>query len=108
MVTIIILDKTSQPVSGAEVVGIWSEAKIGSVSGVTGSNGAITFNTGNIKGDSSVTFTMDIVTHSSLSYNATANDDPDSDSNGTPIIVCSPPISCTSSYIIMHVVDLPH
>jgi hypothetical protein len=41
-------------------------------------------------GGSSVTFAVDGVAHSSLTYDATDNHDPDGDSDGTSITVSKP------------------
>lgn len=86
-VTVTVHDEAHQPVSGATVEGIWSGATSGSVSGMTGDDGAITFTTGNINGGSSVTFTVGNVSHSTLNYEVADNRDPDGDSDGTTITV---------------------
>jgi hypothetical protein len=46
---------------------------------------------GNIhKRNSSTTFTVDDVSHASLTYDSSANTDPDGDSDGTSITVSKP------------------
>lgn len=42
------------------------------------------------KNNSSVTFTVEDVAHAELAYDASANTDPDSDSDGTCITVSKP------------------
>lgn len=86
-VTVTIHDENHNSVANATVYGTWSGDATGNVSGTTGSDGTITFSTGNMSGGTSVTFTVDNVTHDTLAYDATANHDPDSDSTGTSITV---------------------
>jgi len=86
-VTVTIHDENDGPVAGATVTGEWGGATIGTVSGTTGSDGTITFSTGNMSGGTEVTFTVTGVTHDILTYDATANHDPDGDSDGTSITV---------------------
>lgn len=85
-VTATIHDAKDQPVAGATVTGTWSGSASGTLSGTTASDGTVTFATGNLKGGSRVTFTVDRVS-SSLTYDASSNHDPDGDSNGSIIIV---------------------
>lgn len=61
-------DECEVSVSGATVSGLWSGAYSGTVSGITGSDGTVTFTTGNINGGSSVTFTVNHVSHDTLTY----------------------------------------
>lgn len=86
-VTVTIHDEDHGPVSSATVTGEWTGAKSGTASAVTGSNGTVTFSTGNMNNGKSVTFTVTGVTHASLTYSADANHDPDGDSNGTSITI---------------------
>jgi serine protease len=72
-VTVTIHDAGGNPVANATVTGTWSGAASGTVSGPTGSNGSVTFSSGNITGGTSVTFTVDNVTHNSLTYDPSAN-----------------------------------
>jgi serine protease len=87
LVTVTIHDQNCNPVADATVFGSWSGAKSGDVSGTTGADGTVSFNTGSMNGGSSVTFTVTDVTHTTLTYNALVNHDPDGDSNGTIITV---------------------
>jgi hypothetical protein len=66
---------------------MWTGATAGSVSGTTGSDGTVTFSTGNMASGDSVTFKVTDVTHDTLTYDSTANHDPDGDSDGTTIIL---------------------
>ena len=86
-VTVTVHDENENPVANATVTGDWSGDTTGSVSGTTGSDGTVTFSTGNMSGGTSVTFTVTDVTHETLDYDDTANLDPDGDSNGTTITV---------------------
>ena len=87
-VTITVLDANNNPVSNANVAGSWSSGASGSASCTTGSSGQCTVDKNNLKGSvSSVTFTVTTVSHPTNTYNSAANGDPDSDSNGTTIIV---------------------
>lgn len=86
-VRVAVHDAAENPVSGAIVSATWSGATSGSVSGTTDAAGQVTLSTGNMNSGTSVTFTVEGVAHSSLDYDASANDDPDEDSDGTTIIV---------------------
>lgn len=68
-----ILDENGSPVSGADVTGIFSGDVSGTVSGTTDASGQVTLKvtiTGSI---SSFSFCVDNVTHSSYTYNSSAN-----------------------------------
>jgi hypothetical protein len=86
-ITVTIHDEGHNPVASATVTGEWSDAATGTVSGATGSDGTVTFSTGNLPGGTSVTFAVKNVTHATLTYDDTANHDPDGESNGTVITV---------------------
>jgi len=86
-VTVTIHDDSHNLLSDASVTGEWSGATTGTISGTTGSDGTVTFSTGNLSGGGSVIFTVTDVKHSSLTYDATQNHDPDGDSDGTQITV---------------------
>ncbi len=86
-VTVTIHDENHNPVANAAVTGEWSGATTGTVSSTTGSDGTVTFSTGNMSGGDSVTFIVTGVTHDTLTYDDTANHDPDEDSDGTTITV---------------------
>jgi len=89
-VTVTIHDENCNPVANATVSGEWSGATTGTVSGSTGSDGTVTLSTGNMSGGTEVTFTVTGVTHDILTYDGTANHEPDGDSDGTSITVLKP------------------
>jgi len=89
-VAVTIHDENENTVAEATVSGTWNGAAGGTVSGVTGSDGTVTFSTGEMNSGSSVTFTMDNATHTALTYDATLNHDPDRDSDGTSITISKP------------------
>ena len=76
VVTITILDTNRGPVSNATVGGTWSDAGSGNEACVTVGNGQCEVRmTGIRKRNSSVTYTVENVQHSSLTYDANANTD---------------------------------
>jgi len=90
-VTILVHDAGERPVSGATVNGAWSNGASGSGSCVTDGSGACSITVSGIKSSvSSVDFTVSGVSHASLTYQPSANHDPDGDSNGTRITVLKP------------------
>ena len=90
-VTILVVDGAGNAVSDANVSGSWSNGASGPASCTTGGNGACTVSESEIrKNVASVTFTVDNVTHDSLTYDASASGDPDGDSDGTTIVVSKP------------------
>jgi subtilisin family serine protease len=85
-VTVTIHDGNHVPVSGATVKGAWSNGYSGTVTGTTGAAGTVNFSTGNMSTRTSgVTFTINSVSLAGYTYIATANHDPESDSDGTTI-----------------------
>ncbi len=84
-VTVTIHDNFEHPVAGATVYGKWTGGKR-AVTGITGSDGTITFSY-NAKSNTSVTFTVQNVTHVTLTYVPSNNHDPDTDSDGSIITV---------------------
>jgi PKD repeat protein len=91
-VTVTVHDESCSPVSGATVTGSWSGGARGDGSCVTDGSGQCLISKGNLKMDvGSVTFTVNAITHASLSYDADRNHDLDGDdSDGTTIIVAGP------------------
>ena len=90
-VTVTIHDASHIPVSGATVSGTWSGGTSGTDSDTTGTDGTVSFTTGSLaKRIGSVTFTITSVTGANLTYDPSANHDPDTDSNGTSITVNKP------------------
>jgi choice-of-anchor B domain-containing protein len=90
-VMVTVHDSGEAAVANATVNGSWSAGANGSGSCVTDGSGHCSISKNNIRpNSSSVTFTVDSVTHASLLYNADDNHDPDGDSNGTEVIVLKP------------------
>jgi subtilisin family serine protease len=90
-VTVTVHDASHNPVSGATVSFTWSGGYSASGSCVTTASGSCSATTGSIhKRNGSVTYTVTNVTHSSLTYQSSANHDPDGDSTGTSITVAKP------------------
>ncbi len=69
-VTVWVSDYDNYAVPDATVSGTWSGDASGSVSGVTGSNGGITFATGSMKSGTSVTFTVNDVDKTGYTYDS--------------------------------------
>lgn len=86
-----VLDNFGTPVSGATVSGSWSNGASGSGSCSTNALGTCDISKGGLKNNaSSARFTVTGISHASLSYNSSDNNDPDGDSNGTVITVAAP------------------
>jgi len=86
-VTIAVHDGGHAPVSGATVVGTWSNGV--KSTGATGSSGTCTVSSGSLT-SSTVTFTVTGVTKTGYTYNSGSNHDVDGGSNGTTITVKKP------------------
>lgn len=87
-VTVKVVDDTGTAVSGAVVTGAWSGGYVGTGICTTGSTGTCSMVTGSMKlTATSVTYTVSNVTASGFTYDASANTDPDGDSNGTVITI---------------------
>jgi subtilisin family serine protease len=86
-VTITVRDNLDQPVANATVRGNWSRGNGGTTSCITGSAGTCSVWRTIANSQTSVSWTVTGITHSSLTYDPTANRDPDGDSNGTTITV---------------------
>jgi hypothetical protein len=90
-VSITIHNNSEAPVAGATVNGSWSNGSSGSSSCVTNASGQCTVTKNNLRSNTpSVMFTVTNVTAAGNTYNASANHDPDGDSNGTSITVLQP------------------
>ena len=80
---------THAPQAGAAVLGVWSSGVSGSCT--TSSTGTCVIGSGSIaRKVQSTTFTVTSVTSGSAIYAASANHDPDGDSNGTSIAIARP------------------
>jgi hypothetical protein len=89
-VTITVVDGNLAPVADATVEGSWASDTSGDVSCVTNATGQCSV-TGQSKDNiANTTFTVNQVIHSSFTYDAAANADPDGDSDGTTITVSQP------------------
>lgn len=86
-VTIHVADASGAPVSGVTVDGNWSGLVSGSSSCVTDASGACSVTSPGTRSSGSITFTVTNLSGSGFTYDATANSDPDGDSNGTSITV---------------------
>jgi hypothetical protein len=90
-VVVTVHDANENTVSGATVSGTWSVGGPGSGSCTTDSLGQCTVTSNTIrKNIGSTTFSVSGVVHATLTYNQSANHDPDGDSNGTSISVSKP------------------
>jgi serine protease AprX len=91
-VTILVHDASENILADATVSGLWSNGTSGSDSCTTNTSGIcqITKTNLNSKNTSSVTFMVTGLTRSGLSYDSSANHDPDSDSDGTSLVISSP------------------
>jgi hypothetical protein len=85
-VTITVHDANHAKVSSAKVTGSWAGS--GSYSCTTGTAGTCSITRSNIsKSTASIVFAVTGVTKSGATYNASANHDPETDSNGTSITI---------------------
>jgi hypothetical protein len=94
-VEITVHDGSHATVDGATIVGTWSRNGLNANTCTSGDLGGIgtcivLFPGLNRKSVKSVTFTVNSVTMAGRTYAATANHDPDGDSNGTSIKVNRP------------------
>jgi hypothetical protein len=90
VVTITVHDANHNAVANAFVIGSFYQdgTDMGTFSCDTGVEGNCTVDSGPMsKKQGQVTFTVTDVTHATLSYDPTANHDPDGDSDGTNITV---------------------
>ncbi len=91
VVTITIHDNNEKLVANATVNGKWTSGASGTASCVTNSSGVCQVSkTGLSIKTASVTFTLTSATHATLTYQSSANHDPDGDSTGTSITVAKP------------------
>lgn len=89
--TILVVDNAGNPVSGAAVSGSWSNGTTGTGSCIANSSGLCSISKAGLrKNINSVTFSVTDVVANGFTYNASANTDPDGDSNGTSIIIQKP------------------
>lgn len=86
---LLVQDASENPVANATVSGQWSSGSSGSGSCTTDASGRCQIKKNRI-GASAVSFSVTGVSGSGLSYDGSANHDPDGDSNGTLITVTAP------------------
>jgi hypothetical protein len=89
-VTVTVHDQNHNPVANAVVSGTWSGAASGTVTGTTDGSGNVTFSSGNLSSGSTVNFGVTGISHDNFIYDASANHDPDGDSDGSSITVILP------------------
>jgi hypothetical protein len=90
-VTIALHDANEAPISGATVTGTWSGGTAGTATCTTGAAGTCSVSVPKIAvSQPSATFAVTNVAMAGRTYNASANHDPDGDSNGTTIAVTKP------------------
>jgi hypothetical protein len=71
---ITIHDTDGNPIAGATVSGVWSGDYAGYVSGVTGTDGDVSFNTGKVRlADAAFTFSVDDVVKTGYAYDSGLN-----------------------------------
>jgi hypothetical protein len=92
-VAVSVHDEAENPLANASVSGSWSSGNpLGEASCITDRNGQCSVTSPKLPSStSSVTFSVDNVTHATVSsYDTAANHDPDGDSDGTSITVSAP------------------
>jgi hypothetical protein len=91
-VTIKIVNASNVPVGNANVRGKWTNGSSGNVTCKTNASGVCNVVKSDLRSNNvaSVTYTVTNVTKSGQTYIATANTDPDGDSNGTSIVISRP------------------
>jgi len=90
-VTIKVHNAAEGVVANATVTGKWSNGATGTITCVTNSSGICTVTkTGLSSKTSSVKFTVTNITHATLTYLSSSNHDPETDSNGTAIVILKP------------------
>jgi hypothetical protein len=84
-------DGSHAPIAGATISGSWSGGHAGPATCITDTTGRCSMASGSIpKSARTATLTITDMLQASLSYDATANHDPDGDSNGTGITARKP------------------
>ena len=89
-VSVTVVDANGDPVSGAAVDGDWSAGTGGDSNCTTDGAGQCSVSRALQNRDKSVTYTVQQISHSSLTYDPAANADPDGDSDGSQITVQRP------------------
>lgn len=87
-VTVTAVNAAGDPVANVSVSGAWSNGVTGTGICVTGSTGTCSINSGSVRTNiDSMTFTVINLAATGYTYDATANTDPDGDSDGTVIVI---------------------
>jgi len=89
-VTITVHDANHNAVPGVTVEGTWSGSYSGTGSCITDGNGQCPIESGNIRSTSPTGFTVNSLSASGYTYQASSNHDPDGSSNGTTISISAP------------------
>jgi len=90
-VEILVADAHDDPVAGATVTLGWDNGRnTGTTACATAGDGRCTASKTNGSKRSSITFTVNSVTHAALTYDPASNYDVDGDSDGTTIVVNKP------------------
>ena len=90
-ITVTVVDVNGNAVSNATVSATWSGGLSGTASCTTAGNGQCSLVSNKLtSSETSVTLTVNSVTHAAHAYQAGDNADPDGDSNGTTITVSKP------------------
>lgn len=90
-VTIRVHNANEQPLSGVKVYVKWTNGATGTTSCTTNTSGVCSVTKSGLSNSiASVTLTITNATKSSFTYTASANHDPDGESNGTVIVVSKP------------------
>ena len=92
IVTILVHDANESPVANATVSGSWSNGANGTDSCITSANGTCQLTKADLNANktANVTFSVVNVSQATLAYQPSDNHDPDSDSNGTTLVVFRP------------------
>ena len=86
-VSILVHDESENPLSEVTVSGVWSNGASGSSSCITDGSGVCTLTKKRLKSSvSSVTFTLDSLSHASIQYQVGDNHDPEGDEAGFQIV----------------------
>jgi hypothetical protein len=90
-VTLLVHDAAHASLAGAAVTAVWSGGYSGTVSCTTSSSGTCTVASGNIQNSAqTATLAVQDIQAGSVPYSAAANHDPETDSDGTRIVVRKP------------------
>jgi TRAP-type uncharacterized transport system fused permease subunit len=90
-VTITVHDQAHKLLAGVVITGSWSDGSSSATSCTTNSSGKCSLTRSRVSNSvTSLTFTITEMTKSGYTYNSSDNHDPESDSNGTSIVINKP------------------